>query len=343
MSTLTIGRMTLAEVMKRLDPKGGMTVIAEVLDQVNEMLKDMPWIESNDVWANKTTRRASLPTGTHRRFNKGVNKSRSETVEVVDTIALLEDRLEVDVEMINSFPDPEKARSDELYAFMEGMAQTIQYQILYGDTSVYPEQTNGLARRLDSLGSSLYNVVGAGGSGSDLTSIFVVDWGPNTVYATYPRGSKAGLQRDNMGTQLVTDDGGTNKFRAFVDVMTWKYGLVVRNHRAIGRVCNIETSGSSNNFNEDHLIDLTTRMTQGPGRRMYVNDEHHGANAKEAQGQDQRLVRQGFRPGCRRPGDDLQHDSDPSGGSDPYRPRAQSANKPQHFFDKESNSERTLF
>jgi hypothetical protein len=48
-------------------------------------------------------------------------------------------------------------------------------------------------------------------------------------------------------------------------------GMVVRNFKSIGRIANIEPDGASNIFDEDDLIDLLTRMTQGPGRRIYAN------------------------------------------------------------------------
>jgi hypothetical protein len=49
-------------------------------------------------------------------------------------------------------------------------------------------------------------------------------------------------------------------------------GLVVRNPRAIGRVANIEVTGSSNTFDEDHLITLLNNMETGPGTRIYLNE-----------------------------------------------------------------------
>lgn len=269
MATRTLSRMTIAEVMKRLDPDGNMAEIAEVLAEENTILQDAPWQPSNAVWSNKTTRRASEPSGTWRKFNQGVNKSRSETVEVVDTIGLLEDRSEIDIEIVNSFPDKDKARSDEDKSFIDGLGKEMTATLLYGDGVDDPEEFSGLAPRLDTLNSSAYNVIGNGGSGSDLSSIFVVTWGRD-CYMGYPPGTPVGLQMINMGIESVLD-GSSLPFLAYVTVFKWRAGLIVRDHKCIGRVCNIEDAGASNTFDEDALIDLLPRMRTGPGTRIYVN------------------------------------------------------------------------
>jgi hypothetical protein len=49
-------------------------------------------------------------------------------------------------------------------------------------------------------------------------------------------------------------------------------GLVVRDPRSIGRVANIESSGTTNLFDEDNLITLLNNMNTGPGTRIYVNE-----------------------------------------------------------------------
>jgi hypothetical protein len=87
----------------------------------------------------------------------------------------------------------------------------------------------------------------------------------------YPKGSVAGLEHEDRGIETVTDSSG-NKHRAYVDVFTWKAGMVVKNSKSIARLANIESAGASNLFDEDNLITLINRMTKGPGRRIYCNE-----------------------------------------------------------------------
>jgi hypothetical protein len=183
----------------------------------------------------------------------------------------LESRGQHDVEIIDNMPDPKGARNDENVAHIAGMGKTMATALIYGSTTATPEKFNGLAPRLDDISASP-TVISQGGSGGDTTSIFVVDWGPDTVHAIYPKNSVAGLDHQNLGIQIVTDDdAGSNQFRAYVDWFTWRMGLAVKNPRSIGRYCNIEASGTSNIFDEDNLIKVIIQMTQGPGMRIYVN------------------------------------------------------------------------
>jgi len=271
MSTLTTNGLTLVEAAKRHDPDGNMATIAEVLMEDNEILQDAIWREANDVFSNTTTRRSTLPSGSWRKLNSGVAAEKSDTIQVRDTIGILETFAKNDIEVIKSFKNPAQARSDEAMAFVEGLSQTMASTMIYGNTNTTPEKFTGLAPRLASLATTT-NVLNEGGSGSDLTSVFVVDWAPNKVCMLYPRNSNAGLEHEDMGKQLVTDIG-SYEFVAYVDKFTWKAGMAVKNEKSIGRLANIEYTGASNTFDEDNLITLMNRMTKGPGRRIYSNED----------------------------------------------------------------------
>ena len=270
MSTLTAYKqLTLIEVAKRKDPNGDMAAIVEALNQENDILQDAVWREANDTFSNKTVRRAKLPSGSWRKISEGVAYESSETIEVVDNIGMLETWAQNDVELINAFPNPTQARNDEALAFVEGLGQTMAETMFYGNSNTTPEKFTGFAPRLATI-SATTNVLNEGGSGSDLCSIFVVDWGPTTCYMLYPKNSKAGLEHKDMGTDIVRDSSG-NMYEAYVDKFVWKAGLAVKNSKSIGRITNIESAGSSNIFDEDNLITLLNRMTKGPGRRIYAN------------------------------------------------------------------------
>ncbi len=52
------------------------------------------------------------------------------------------------------------------------------------------------------------NVIDAGGTGDTLTSIWLVSWGDNTVHGIYPKGSKSGLEHEDLGRLTVADEKG---------------------------------------------------------------------------------------------------------------------------------------
>lgn len=260
--------LTLQEVAHRHDPNGEMATIVDALREANGILEDAVWSEGNDRFANKATRWAKEPSGAFRLLGAGVTGERGETVEVKDVIGMLDAISKNDVEYIHSFSNPTQARNDEAMAFVRGMSKTMAYSMFYANTIVSPEAFTGLAPRMDTLVTG-GNVVGEGGSGGDTTSIFVVNWGKDTVTMLYPRGSKAGLEHINMGTQLVTGISSSGDMRAYVDYFTWKAGLAVKDPKSIGRLANIEVTGVTNIFDEDNLITLLNRMNTGPGTRIY--------------------------------------------------------------------------
>ena len=262
--------LTLQEVAHRHDPNGEMSTIIDALMETNDILKDAVWREGNDTFSNKATRWAKEPGGSWRRLGGGVTGERGETVEVVDVIGMLDSLAKNDVEYIDSFRNPKQARNDESMAFVRGMSKTMAGSIIYDNTSVNSDRLTGLAPRMDGLAD---NVINEGGSGGDTTSIYVVNWGKDTVCMLYPKNSKAGLDHIDMGIQLVDGINSSGELRAYVDYFTWKAGLAVKDPRSIGRLANIEVTGVTNIFDEDNLITLLNRMNTGPGTRIYCNQD----------------------------------------------------------------------
>lgn len=274
-------QLTLLELAKRTDPNGDTAAIVESLTKENEILQDCPWLEANDVWSHKTVRRTTLPAGSWRKLNSGVATEVSKTQEVIEGIGMLESYAEVDKALADSANNPQSFRNTENQAFIEGMGQTLALGMIYGTlngTAIVtgapagPECFDGLAARMPSLAATT-NVIGQGGTGSDLTSIFIVQWGPTKVHMIYPRGHKTlGVEHRDLGEHTNTD-ASSLKWQIYRDWFGMKAGMVVRDDRCIARLANIEDSGTSNTFDEDNLITLLNRMPgSGAGAKLYVND-----------------------------------------------------------------------
>ena len=274
MASLTAYKqLTLVEVARRKNPDNTMAAVVEALNEENLIIQDAVWREANDTFSNKTVRRAALPSGSWRKLNSGVSTESSEVIEMVDTIGLLETWAQNDIEVINAFPNPKQARNDEAMAFVEGLGQTMAAAMIYSNAATTPEKFTGLAPRMPDI-SATTNVINEGGSGNDVTSIYIVDWGPTSCYMVYPKGSMAGLEHKDKGIETVRDASDAAKmYEAYVDKFVWKAGMVVKNSKSIGRIANIEPDGASNIFDEDNLITLLNRMTKGAGRRIYCNQD----------------------------------------------------------------------
>jgi hypothetical protein len=267
---------TLADVASRLDPGGKVDSIAELLSQENQLLEDMVVIEANDGTGHKSTIRTGLPTGTWRKLNYGVLPSKSTTAQVRDTCGMLEDYNEVDKALADLNGNTAAFRLSEATATLEGLSQTMATTLFFGDQTVDIEKFTGLAPRYGALsGANIsQNIINGGGQSTNNTSVWLICWGPTTVHAIYPKGSKAGLSQQDLGEQTLIDAAG-GRYQGYRTHFKWDMGLVVRDWRYAVRLCNIDMSElSGETAAATDLIKNMIRMfyripSPGRGRMAY--------------------------------------------------------------------------
>lgn len=241
MATLTATNLTLADWAKRTDPDGRTPVIAELLSQSNEILEDCVFKEGNLPTGERVVIRTGLPTVYWRALNQGIPNSKSTTAQVDEACGMLEARSEVDKDLAMLNGNTAQFRLSEDTAFLEAMNQTQATTMFYGNPAIEPKSFLGLAARYSSLSASNgQNILDAGGTGSDNTSVYLVVWGDNTVYCPFPKGSKAGLIHEDLGEQTVYS--GDNRLQAYATRYQWKNGLVVKDWRYVVRIANIDIS-----------------------------------------------------------------------------------------------------
>ena len=241
MATLSTTNLTLADWAKRTDPDGRVPVVAELLSQTNEILDDAVFKEGNLPTGERVVIRTGLPTVYWRALNQGIPSTKSTTAQVDEACGMLEARSEVDKDLAMLNGNTAQFRLSEDTAFLEAMNQTQATTMFYGNPATEPKSFLGLAGRYSSLsGGNAANVISAGGSGSDNTSVFLVCWGDNTVYCPFPKGSKAGLIHEDLGEQTVYDS--SNRMQAYATRYQWKNGLVVKDWRYVVRIPNIDVS-----------------------------------------------------------------------------------------------------
>lgn len=241
-------RLSQAELLKRLDPQGNTAEIAEVLNESNEIIQDVPFKEGNLPTGDQQTIRTGLPEVYWRQLNRGVPASHSTVATVNETCAIMSARSEVDEKVINLNGKQAEFRMQEEKPFIESMGQKFANTLFYGDATKTSEGFTGFATRYSAKSgvANAKNVIDCGGTGDKLTSIWLIGWGDN-IYCPYPKGSKVGIETQDMGKQYVTDDQG-NRFLAYCTDYSWNVGLMVRDWRYAVRLCNI---------NPDELINGT--------------------------------------------------------------------------------------
>lgn len=262
MPTINSAVLSLLDWAKRLDPDGKTARIAELLQQLNQVVEDVHWEEGNLPTGHMTTIRTGLPTVYWRMINQGVPPSKSHTAQVTEQAAIMESRSQIDKALAELGGEVGKARLKEAMAFVEAMTQEFAQTLFYGNSGLTPEEFTGLAPRYSAISgaANASHVLSAGGSGSDNTSIWLVVWGPSTVFGIFPRGSAVGLVHEDLGLGDAFDASG-NRFRAYMDRWEWRCGLVVADWRYTVRICNIDVSNLVGESSAADLFKLMIKAT----------------------------------------------------------------------------------
>lgn len=248
MAALSTQFPTLLDLAKLTDPDGKIAAVVEILNQTNQVLDDMVWIEGNLPTGHRTTIRTGIPAPTWRKLYGGVQPNKSTTAQVTDNCGMLEAYAEIDKALADLNGNTAAFRLSEDRAHIEGMSQEVAQTIFFGNDGVDEAEFTGLAPRYNSLSAAnAENIVSGGSAGgqTDNTSIWLVAWGQNTVHGIIPKGSKAGLQVTDKGLVTIEDASGgsnTGRMEAYRTHYRWDCGLSVRDWRYVVRIPNIDKS-----------------------------------------------------------------------------------------------------
>lgn len=255
---------TIVDAAKVSTGKDSVDTVIELLAAQNEWLWDALWLEANGKTKHTTTSRTGLPEVYWRLINQGIPPSKSTTVQVEEPCASLEAFSEVDVKLLRLYGErAANFRLTEDAAFLESMNQKITQTFFYG-TAANPEEFVGLSVRYSTTtAQNGKNILLAGGTGSDLTSVWLVGWGPNAVHMIYPENSRAGFQARDLGEAI--SESGDKRLPVMRSHYTWDCGLVVRDWRYAVRIANVKVgdliaqTGTQSLTAATNIIKLMTR------------------------------------------------------------------------------------
>jgi hypothetical protein len=249
MAVQASGVPTLLDTLAEIDPTGKPYKIAEVLTRTEEILEDIPWVQGNTITGHKDAVRTSLPEPSFRAINEGVPRTKSGSTTIEETCALLEDFSQVDRELALLAGDVNTYRLRQAKPHMQGMAHKMARSIFYANAATNPKEFTGLAPRFNTLNTTTSQAAGqiidAGGTGSDLRSIWLVGWSDETVFGLYPKNTPGGLSHEDMtgnanGKTLY--DASGNPYVGYEDHWVWRCGLMVKDWRYVVRIANIDVS-----------------------------------------------------------------------------------------------------
>lgn len=269
-----IDQLTLLQQAQLIGPDGGILQIAEVLNQENEILKDAVTQMANGIRAHVSAVRTDLPAISTRKINRGATTVYPMSSQVEDQIMLLEAWPKIDEQLVDPYPNPAQMRGLQMKAYIEAFAQSFTENLIYGNPGDIGE-IRGWANTYNAL--SMANVDGYSGSGGDTTSLWMAEWDIMKLSLIYPKGSPAvGLFNMDWGKKMVYDTA-SNPYAAYVSQMKMELGWANPDPRALQRLTNIESSGTTNNLTtttgHHPIVAARGRLPKrGSGRTaIYVN------------------------------------------------------------------------
>ena len=277
MATAVGTKVTMYDLAE-LSHNGQLMNVVYPLTESQDILKDAPLFEANDLSSHRIVRNASLAAGTWRDYNEGIDPTKGRETPAREELGNIESRLEVDTGILDHERDKQGFLRRKEVAHLEGLSNDIADAIVDGCSHF-----QGFEDRLaslsitDAFGQTLVKTYE--GTGSDLTSILAIQWGDGQVYLAYPRGHEFfGVEREDRGVERVLD-GNSKAYYAYVVRYGWKGGLVIEDDRCVRRLANIETTGSTHNLldSTNHgyvrpIIDMLISMkNMGQGAILYMN------------------------------------------------------------------------
>lgn len=245
MATITPGLMTYSEWAMRTDPDGKVSQLVNLLSQQNSILDDMLADECQSGNVYQFTQVVKLPTPSRRSYNQGVVRSLAAVAKQVTTTSEYADWSTVDSSLARLGGQLAERRAQEDFLHMEGLNQQIASDLFYSNRATDPTSFTGLANIYNTVNASTSgiakNVIDCGGTGSDNSSIWLINWGPKHIHTIFPKGLPAGMQHIDKGELPISDAAG-NEFLAWRTWLQWDIGLAIHDWRFGVRACNIDVS-----------------------------------------------------------------------------------------------------
>lgn len=240
--------LTTYDIVSRLGPDHMLAPIHEALAMNNEALDFFAWDEATGTLQDQYTTRVGLPTAYWKALGAGTPPSKSRTARVTESLAVCEARSTVEVLTAKATGNVAAVRASEDVAFLEAMNQTLMTSILYGNNGTDTNMFLGLSPRYSQLSGAAIsdNVIsGAGNTGGQQTSVWLLGLGKDSLCLTYPKGSgTAGLDFTDRGIVTLPDTsvdalpGALADY--YVSVYNWMTGIRLKNWANTVRICNLD-------------------------------------------------------------------------------------------------------
>ena len=178
---------------------------------------------------------------------KGTPTSKGSRAQRKESTGFMEGKTQVDTRLLDLCSDSDgrkQLRNDEAAIMSEAIGQEYMRKFFYGSLKNDPEQIRGMSDRFGVIESGIRGqVIDAGGTGADNTSIWFIGWGNTKTSIIYPNGNGivAGVKREDKGEQKEFDEDG-NSYYVKEEMFTQHMGISVANYRHVVRIANIDVT-----------------------------------------------------------------------------------------------------
>jgi hypothetical protein len=277
MATLGASYLNLMDMVQREKADHTVATVAEILNQQNPMLNDIAWKTCNDGSQHINYIRTKLPTAQFLQVGGGVPVDKSNVSQVTEATGRIGVACEVSKRIAEFNGNSAAQRALESKAMLEGINQKWANAWFYGNAAkgiptgatagIDPLGFSGLSARFGQISGAAYaeQMIDAGGTGTDNSSIWFVVNGPSTVSGLVPNGAGVGLKHTpvNGGVAVSKTLANGNIEEVYQDIWELHCGLSVADYRGVVRIPNIDIS---NLVSESSAADLIKLMIKAQHR-----------------------------------------------------------------------------
>lgn len=240
MATLNDGLdHSLVELANRMQDKRLQDILLKATEQ--EILSDLRWKQANGGLKHQESTFEGLPVAEFGPLGGFYPTGKATARQVEEDCARMKLYSVVPVDVAQASGNAAGYRKQEDSAIIEGMTRQAAEMMFYGDRTTNPLEPLGLANRLNT--ASMDNVLDAGGTTGNLTSIWVIKHDPRAFFGIYRQGSPAGLRVRDLGEETEANSDG-KKRQVYQTLFEWELGFMIRDPRVVYRIANVPVPDS---------------------------------------------------------------------------------------------------
>ena len=275
----TDGLYTLGELLNIYEGDDVDASVVHTILNVQPLFDQAPLLAANNGSTNITQVITEYPELQSRGYNEGTEPNKMAQNTRMDTCGMFAGYSVIDAKMLQQNGNSATWRAKQENAFIRGYTHGMARRLFQDSQKKDPKSFDGFGVRYNKIGDQ---VIDFGGTGSNLTDIWLINWDPALVHLIHPAKGLAGLQTFDRGEQDVYDHKG-RRFRGVLTDFEWDMGLAVEDPAQVIRIANVDVEALQNYETAPSLINTLIQALErlpegaGSGAAFYMGQSVRGA------------------------------------------------------------------